>query len=647
MVRETTDDRQTDSIRTVKFDMVFLFTDRGSQLAAAVSIGTVFALKIRSTYGRKCCSVSSARSKAIVDEESRKLEKPFVTKEEATRLCFKKFGIESERIKSLESYDDANFFVEGKRADGKRGRFVLKIHNGVESDNASFLRGSNAMLLHLSHVQGIAAPVPVSALSDDNTGDAYVAWASLRRKPTDSGAQKRGRRRFAIRLLRFVDGKMMNEMSTVTPESLRRCGVFLGRLRTELDRFTSSAKKCDTDGFVRDHLWDIRQTSNLRAFVSAVDDVELRALVDGVVKEFESTALARDMKLPRAVLHNDYNDANVIVDASDEVKGVIDFGDSVMSWRVNDVAIAVAYLLVMLYRVEKPVHVSGFRTRSSDASKDVRHVLCAEAVSYFMKGLDSEYKLSEEERALVPVLAACRLAISGTMGLYSFSLDPTNEYLKEHARPAWDALRMLRAERDLFETALSHKEGFGLNVGTETRVRIDTSGSVTITGGLKEFTLGDSSDDDEDEEELAEKKTDRPCPTTLHKPEYLSIPQMRSIVDLFEKWDTDDDGYIFVREFRARLAESDVGSIQCDAFLVLMGYDDTDASGSTRIDLPSVLAFFDEWHGSGRAYKNFDADQMLEQLIKECNDIHDKKYGLGGRLSPPMMDTPDETVNLF
>jgi hypothetical protein len=31
------------------------------------------------------------------------------------------------------------------------------------------------------------------------------------------------------------------------------------------------------------------------------------------------------------------------------------------------------------------------------------------------------------------------------MGWYSISLDPSNEYLKYHATPAWEALKVLRA----------------------------------------------------------------------------------------------------------------------------------------------------------------------------------------------------------
>ena len=158
-----------------------------------------------------------------------------------------------------------------------------------------------------------------------------------------------------------------------------------------------------------------------------------------VVKEFRSSVIPNDSILPRAVLHTDFNDANVLAShaKSGKISGVIDFGDSVRSWRVNDIAIAVAYLFVMLHRSKPPMKTDGF------SSKDSQN-LAIEAMSYFMAGVTQVYELSALEVSLIPVLAACRLSISGTMGSYSFSLDPTNEYLKEHAEPAWNALRTIR-----------------------------------------------------------------------------------------------------------------------------------------------------------------------------------------------------------
>ena len=427
---------------------------------------------------------------AIRDEAKRKLEKPMVTESEALDVCAKRFGLRVSKIKVLESYDDANFYIQGIfQGEMVEKRFVLKIHNGVESDNPKFVRASNALFNHLSREDfHISAPVPLPTLKSVKDNEKFIAWCEFQRKPTDGGGSGNGKRRFAVRLLKFVDGVLMNEIYPLTPRLVRESGEFLGRLRNALDMFPSK----QTEGFCRDHLWDLRRTEDILYFLDSVKSPSRRELVRGVVEEFRSNVLPKDSSLPHAVLHTDFNDANVLVSCVKDgrISGVIDFGDSVRSWRVNDIAIAVAYLFVMLHRTIPHIKTDKF------SSKDSQN-LAIEALSYFMDGVSRVYDLSALEVSLIPVLAACRLSISGryfgtrhlkslstflhriltssssssssssshdlfelvllssansqnspphtgTMGSYSYSLDPTNEYLKEHAEPAWSALRTIR-----------------------------------------------------------------------------------------------------------------------------------------------------------------------------------------------------------
>merc|ERR1711924_359937 len=46
--------------------------------------------------------------------------------------------------------------------------------------------------------------------------------------------------------------------------------------------------------------------------------------------------------LPMATLHGDFNDANILL--HNDKWGILDVGDCVYSWRVNDVAIGAAYV---------------------------------------------------------------------------------------------------------------------------------------------------------------------------------------------------------------------------------------------------------------------------------------------------------------
>ena len=56
--------------------------------------------------------------------------------------------------------------------------------------------------------------------------------------------------------------------------------------------------------------------------------------------------------------------------------------------------------------------------------------------------------MTGEEMKALPILVACRLAISTTLGNFSIAKDPNNEYLHLHAQPGWNALSVIQTQRD-------------------------------------------------------------------------------------------------------------------------------------------------------------------------------------------------------
>eukprot|EP00301_Raphidiophrys_heterophryoidea_P003591 c11617_g1_i1.p1 GENE.c11617_g1_i1~~c11617_g1_i1.p1 ORF type:complete len:147 (-),score=29.04 c11617_g1_i1:515-955(-) len=128
----------------------------------------------------------------------------------------------------------------------------------------------------------------------------------------------------------------------------------------------------------------------------------------------------------------DFNDSNIIFDESgSEVRGVIDFGDSVFSWRVADVAIAMAYAAVTVMTPHNKF--TGYESPNRAAQA------CEQVIAGFL----SDYSLTQEELAVVDILCVGRLVTSGVIGWFSFSQNPTNLYLKKHSEPAWRALAFL------------------------------------------------------------------------------------------------------------------------------------------------------------------------------------------------------------
>jgi Ser/Thr protein kinase RdoA (MazF antagonist) len=108
---------------------------------------------------------------------------------------------------------------------------------------------------------------------------------------------------------------------------------------------------------------------------------------------------------PCQVIHGDVNDQNVLMDDTGmEVAGFIDLGDMCETWRVNEVAIAMAYAML---GKEEPI----------------------EAATHMLVGYTSVVSLTAVELQVLPTLVACRVACSVVLGAYSHSLDPENDYL--------------------------------------------------------------------------------------------------------------------------------------------------------------------------------------------------------------------------
>ena len=80
------------------------------------------------------------------------------------------------------------------------------------------------------------------------------------------------------------------------------------------------------------------------------------------------------------------------------------------SWRVNDVAVGAAYVMVTLCTPEN--ETDGFL--ADDSYKAL------EGARAFVKGVRSQYELTEAELAALPYLVVARLATSFTMGWVSY-----------------------------------------------------------------------------------------------------------------------------------------------------------------------------------------------------------------------------------
>lgn len=215
----------------------------------------------------------------------------------------------------------------------------------------------------------------------------------------------------------------MSSVNSLPIETLVQAGTYLAKVCTALDDLTNKdaiAKKTAD----RYHAWDGRNTLDVQNFVHCIEDEKRRGMVQSVLDAFRSelTEGENRPKFRMGILQGDFNDANILLDAGGNVSGVIDFGDTTLSWRILDLTIAMAYSMMTSY------------------GKTGRSISAAAAV---LRGFHSQYPLTKEERKYLRLLIACRLSCSATLGAYSYQQNPQNKYLLLHAEPAWRTLELV------------------------------------------------------------------------------------------------------------------------------------------------------------------------------------------------------------
>ena len=312
------------------------------------------------------------------------------------------FGLRVQAAR-LPGYEDENFRVvdSGGRA------FVLKIAATGQSE--ALLDFQEEALLRLTQ-----AGLPTPELLPDRRG-------ALRARLADG--PQRGR---FVRLLSWLEGVPLAQVRAPRPEIYRS----LGNTLAHVDRVLASI---DHPAASRALRWDLLRAPEAREWLDAQTDRARRERLEAVFGHFEAVVLPRLEKLPRAVIHNDGNDANVMVpgalaqgteSATLLGCGLIDFGDMLRTARISELAIALAYACL-----REPIHANpagdGVFTRA------------------LVRGYLEVQPLEKSELELVPELVEARLAVSVSSSAWERLRDPDNAYLSVTEPHAWRFLSVL------------------------------------------------------------------------------------------------------------------------------------------------------------------------------------------------------------
>jgi len=291
------------------------------------------------------------------------------------------FGIADATISKLEGYDSVNYKIESAK-----GTYVLKqyIHSAKTYE---LLRAEDAILTSLSSIENQDFPSSVLTSSDQTV----VVTDNL-----------------IFRLLSYVEGAFLGDV-VHTSGLLRSLGVFLARLDKRLENSyhaAISAKKTE---------WDLQHFKRNYDYLNYIPDARDRSLADYFFLQFDEQIVPIQHQLRTGIIHNDGNDWNVLTKHG-KVSGIIDFGDMCHSWLINEVAIAITY--VMMGKAN-PLQVA------------------VEVI----EGYHSISPLQENELDALYCLVAARLCTSVCNSAYAKTVKPDSKYIVVSEKPAWELLR--------------------------------------------------------------------------------------------------------------------------------------------------------------------------------------------------------------
>lgn len=240
-------------------------------------------------------------------------------------------------------------------------RYVLKVASPHEDPAVIDMQTRAAV-----HAAAVDPTLPLARLIPARDGALTVAV------PTPEGVR-------TARLMTYLPGRTLDYANTDAAQR-RRCGQVTAQLSLALKDFEHPAAD-------RRMSWDLQRFGSLRPLLPYLQTGPARAQVSEVLDAFDARVAPVLPGLPAQVLHNDVNPGNVLVDPAVPgfVTGILDFGETVRTAVVTEVAIAMAYAA---YDEHDPWAAPG---DVLEGFQDVRH-------------------LSADELALIPDLVRARQA---------------------------------------------------------------------------------------------------------------------------------------------------------------------------------------------------------------------------------------------
>ena len=327
-------------------------------------------------------------SASVIDQEG--LPRPDVSLQEASDLARDLFDVDVTSIKELGSQQDRNFLV----SDGGQ-RWLLKVSNPAFSSDE--IAAQNAAMERFV-AAGLNAPVPVSSHAGIPVHTTSIAG-----------------RDHCVRLLTFVDGTPLIDRQYLSPTVLGALGRTLAEASTVLAGL-------EHPGLDRALQWDLRVGEEVVAdLLHFVRDPHKRDLLESALSRLTKRLRPLRDELPVQAIHGDITDDNVVfyIDEAGlpRIVGIIDFGDTMYSWRVSELAVACASVFN---------HASGEPL----------------ALLPLIEAFNDILPLTEAEITALWPLIVLRGAVLAVSGEQQIAIDPENGYASSAIDREWECFNV-------------------------------------------------------------------------------------------------------------------------------------------------------------------------------------------------------------
>jgi 4-aminobutyrate aminotransferase-like enzyme/Ser/Thr protein kinase RdoA (MazF antagonist) len=273
-------------------------------------------------------------------------------------LISKYYGLEVSVVKTS-GYEDQNFLLDNHQG----SRFICKVNTDLQ--HPYFL---DAQLKAMQHLSDTPAGKIIQSVVHNTNGNAFTML-------------KEDGQHLYIRVLSYLEGTCVGDLLLPHPEIFESLGNQLGKMDKHLADFVHPAAYRFTE-------WDLANVLNSRENLKYIRDYEKRTMVSYFLLQYEMEVVPLLPTLRKAVIHNDANDYNVLVNGN-TVTGIIDFGDMVESYLINNLAVACTYAM---FRQFDPLVIA----------------------EKLIKSYHAEYPLTTTELSVLYYLIAARLCKSVT-----------------------------------------------------------------------------------------------------------------------------------------------------------------------------------------------------------------------------------------